>query len=447
MLHFIPRTALIAAIVTFAGCAVPTAQEESDVADDIASPSESPDESTATATDADGEDRGDEQGTTDTSEEGTQDASDGTVGSASETDSTTDTSLSSDSTTDSTTDALINSDTTTDSTTDTSTSSDTETETSGATTTATVTVTEVATSTATGSETNGATDTATGSATGTATNSTTATTTATDTATSTTTATSTGSDSATDTDTATNNDCGPIEFLTTAVDIGENLPAAYEPSGLDYHEARKRLVVVSDEGVVSLMDDAGENVTSWSLSYYDLEGVAVVDDGDLIYLGVENPDSILEFNLNSGRVTREFPLTTWMTGASNAGLEALAFVPDDNSSEGGYFYAGHQGEGTIYVFELPIRSSTSSTAVTFIESFTPIDGRIDLAALDYDAVEDVLYAVYDGANKLTSLTLDGEVLTEIHLPQSAQEGLTRNDACDVFIAQDTGAHIWWYKAP
>lgn len=344
------------------------------------------------------------------------------------------------------------------SSTDTATSTVTDTETDTATTDPLDTSSEISSTDDTGDEaqadapasTSAAAATATGSTTATATSSSTATT---DPATSTASATQTSTSSSTSTavtDTvppAAPVACGSPDFTSTPTDIGQLLPDDFEPSGLDYLSATDELVAVSDEGTVALLTPDGSDLVMWSVSG-DLEGVTVggEDDG-LIYLGDENPDAILEFDLELGRVIRRFDLTSWMQGAANQGLEALAFVPDDATSEGGYFYAGHQGEGRIYIFELPIQSSRSSQTVRYVGAFTPIVGRTNISSLDYDPSSGQLYAVYDGANKLVTLDENNEVIADVFLPQSDQEGFVMTDNCDVFIAQDSAPSIWRYQNP
>ncbi|MBI4411154.1 MAG: esterase-like activity of phytase family protein [Deltaproteobacteria bacterium] len=239
-----------------------------------------------------------------------------------------------------------------------------------------------------------------------------------------------------------------FDLMATSSDIGSNLSAGYEPSGAVWHSRLSKLFVVDDDGVVSSLDADGNNITNWSYSA-DLEGITVADpDSDFVYLGIENPDGIAEFDITTGAVTRTFNLTTWMTGAANSGLEALTFVPDSSSSEGGTFYAGHQGEGKIYVFELPIASSSTSTTVSFVTSFTPISGQTDISGLDYDETNDVLYAIYDAYNDLVAMETDGTILDSWTLPGNDQEGIALNpDECVWFIAEDepTTQDVWRYS--
>jgi len=239
--------------------------------------------------------------------------------------------------------------------------------------------------------------------------------------------------------------CGDVSFTATPTDIGAGLPGAYEPSDNDWHDVLNRLFVVSDEGVLSMMTDAGSSVTSWTVGG-DLEGVTVANAySHLVYIGQEIPNKILEFDVTTGAVTRSFDLSPWMLTADlRYGLEALTFVPDSTNAEGGLFYAGHQGEGIVYVFSLPIVSSTTSTTVTYVRQFTPVSGRTDISGLDYDADNSVIFVEYDANNKVDAVTSAGTLVKEWTLPQLDQEGFARNGACDIFISQDSAKSVWRY---
>ena len=227
---------------------------------------------------------------------------------------------------------------------------------------------------------------------------------------------------------------------------GANVPSSYECSGAVWHTGLGQLFTVDDGGRVSKMNADGTSVETWNLPG-DLEGVCVADPGsDFIYVGVENADSIKEFNITTGLATRTFDLTTWMTGADNSGLEALTFVPDAGNPEGGLFYAGLQADGKIYSFQLPIVSSSSSTTVTPISTITPVAGRTDISGMHYDVDNDVLYAVFDGTDRLRAMQADGTFLVEWELPGNNQEGVTL--ASDhLYIAEDdpAGDHVMDYS--
>ena len=111
----------------------------------------------------------------------------------------------------------------------------------------------------------------------------------------------------------------PSELLpgTSVVD----LPVGYETSGLTWHQGWEKLFIVSDEGILSMMNQDGTELVHWNLGG-DFEAVTVADhESNFIYIGVENPDSVIEFDVSSGQITRTFSLTNWMTGPSNLGLE------------------------------------------------------------------------------------------------------------------------------
>ena len=217
-----------------------------------------------------------------------------------------------------------------------------------------------------------------------------------------------------------------------------NLPSGYETSGLVLHEGFNKLFTVSDGGILSMMNPNETGLVHWSLSG-DFEAITVADhESDFIYIGVENPDSIIEFNVSSGEITRTFSLTNWMTGPSNRGLEALTFVPDISQPEGGYFYAGLQSSGTIYRFELPINSSTDSTTVTFIDTLQVEGNHTDISGLTYDPSSDRILALYDSINRIKVIERNGDLRTQWVAPGSEQEAIFYAQG-ELFIGEDFGS--------
>ena len=237
----------------------------------------------------------------------------------------------------------------------------------------------------------------------------------------------------------------PTEAL-PGTEISSNWPPNFEPSGAVWHTGLERLLVALDNGYVASMDPDGSNLTDWAVGG-DLEGITVADPSSpFVYVGLEHPDSILEMNLNTGQVTRTFDVTAWMTGPSNQGLEALTFVHDPNSPEGGLFYAGLQNDGRIYSFRLPIASSSTSTSVTHLSVITPVGGRTDLSGLHYDDRNEVLYAIFDRSNRLRAMEANGQFLSEWTLAGRDQEGIAM--AGDrLFITEDSGDVVRYEPFP
>lgn len=241
---------------------------------------------------------------------------------------------------------------------------------------------------------------------------------------------------------------GPWPGTLPGVEIGSGLPVGYEPSGAVWHNQLNKLFTVWDNGMVSMMDYDGMNITTWSVSG-DLEGICVADpNSDFIYVGVEGPDDgIKEFNVVTGQVTRFFDLTPWMQSVDpNLGLEALTFVPDTASAELGYFYAGLQQTGTIYIFELPIVSSSTDTTVTFIDSIHT--GLPLISGLDYNIDCGLLYAIWLFLPRLRVMSLDGTIIAVWNLPGDTQEGVALWEGlspgqAQIFVAEDNG-EVWRY---
>lgn len=241
---------------------------------------------------------------------------------------------------------------------------------------------------------------------------------------------------------------GPWPGQLPGTEIGSGLPAGYEPSGAVWHTRLNKLFVVWDNGMVSMMDYDGTNITNWSV-FGDLEGLCIPDPTtDFVYVGLERPDDgIKELNINTGQVTRFFDLTPWMQSVDpNLGLEALTFVADTTHPEGGLFYAGLQENGTIYIFELPIKSSSTDSTVTFVDSMST--GFLGISGLDYDVDSDLLYGLSAYLDSMRVMKKDGTIITEYYLPGDSQEGLALWEGPglgekQVFIAEDNG-EVWRY---
>ena len=223
-----------------------------------------------------------------------------------------------------------------------------------------------------------------------------------------------------------------------------NLPSGYETSGLTWHDGLQKLFAVSDESIISMMNADGTELVNWNV-LGDLEALTVADHTSTkIYIGVEHPDSIFEFDVSTGQVTRTFELTNWMTGADSKGLESLAFVPDASHPEGGLFYAGLQEDGRIYQFSLPIATSSSSTAVNFVQSISIEGGSTDLAGLTYESSSGQLLAIFDSIDQLNVIDRDGQLRSRWTVPGAGQEAVVFIEG-HLYIGDDTLGSITRYS--
>ena len=237
------------------------------------------------------------------------------------------------------------------------------------------------------------------------------------------------------------------EWPDSESEIGGGLPAWYEPSGIVWHDELGVLFLVSDNGYVSRMGFDGSGVTNWYAGGYDLEGITVADfSSTYLYLGVENPDGILEFDVSTGALTgKSWDLTPWMASVNpNSGLEALTFVPDGHhpygtTSSGGLFYAGLQENGKIYIFDA---DRSTSGSVSYVATLTPVSGRTDLSDMQYNTHTRTLYLIYDSSNYIREILTDNTYITEYTLPGVDQEGISfvRTSPSDgvIYMGQDSG---------
>jgi len=215
---------------------------------------------------------------------------------------------------------------------------------------------------------------------------------------------------------------------------GVELPSADEPSGAVWHPRLKKLFTVSDEGYLHMMNSDGSKVETWYVGG-DLEGVTVRDPrSNMIEIGREHPDAILSFDLDAGEVDQEWDLTPWMQGVDNQGLEGL-------TDAGGLFYAAHQENGHVYVFDVSDQG---------VEHVSTLTGSLTggTSGLHYSHVTETLYVLNDNQNSIVELTKEGQYKTGYSVPGNDQEGIAllhqcRDGVASMFIAEDAG-EVWRY---
>jgi hypothetical protein len=221
----------------------------------------------------------------------------------------------------------------------------------------------------------------------------------------------------------------------------------FEASGSVYHPYFDALFVVSDDGKIALLDTSGTVLNCFAFDGNpDFEGLTFTDpDSPVIYAAIEDPDSILVFDplapctgVEPGTANPcvTFDLTgTLQSTDVNQGLEAITFVPVPGHPEGGVFYTGLQEDGRVYIFDVPL-SSGGTEPVTHLDTLTPIPGLADIASLHYERETDLLYMIFDGADRLVLSHLDATPTTCYHLPGNGQEGLAR-ESCDLFVCDNS----------
>ena len=223
-----------------------------------------------------------------------------------------------------------------------------------------------------------------------------------------------------------------------------------EPSGICFHPARNTLFVVSDEGEIMEIEKDGTPVFRIIIPG-DLEGVTVVPESGLLYLIKEGVDVILEFDPDKREVIRSFPLNRAYRGNPeyiekhledyDNGIESIAFVADAKHPEGGTFYIGNQWDPPcVMEIQIPLKSGLGQTSEAHILRVLPLK-LDDPAGLYYDPRTGLLNVVNDADNILVEITLDGKIVREYAFLGNEQEGIARDDAGYLYIAQDTGGIV------
>lgn len=223
-------------------------------------------------------------------------------------------------------------------------------------------------------------------------------------------------------------------------EIGGNLTVGYEPSGIIWHNERQTLFTVWDNGYITELDTDGNIVNDWYYgSFLDIESITIVDDSsNNVYLGVENPDSIIEFDISTGLATgKSWDLTSFMHSVNdNQGLEGLTYTGD------GYFLAGLQETGEVFLFSIDLDNSGVGQ---LLETYTFVEGRVDLSDLFYNYHTNTIYILYDSSNYLTEINgVDFSIINDYYnVPGVDNEGFTMilnypEETTTVFIAHDSG---------
>ncbi len=229
---------------------------------------------------------------------------------------------------------------------------------------------------------------------------------------------------------------------TSTVDISAGAQTAYpglEPSGLAWHSGLNKLLLVGDEGQLLTMNTDGSSVTLYQVGG-DLEDVTVVDPAsNFVYLADEGSATvgarILKYDLSTRTVAQIWDVSGLMPELNGLGMEGLTYAD-------GYFYAGYQYNGKIYVLDL------SGTTAVKVKDFAGLSGSgyTDLSGLHYR--DGYLYALY--SNVMAIIDMNGEVKMTYSVVGTDQEGLALgadgngDGDADMFIAEDSTGKVYDY---
>ena len=262
--------------------------------------------------------------------------------------------------------------------------------------------------------------------------------------------------------------------------------APYEPSGMAWNSVSEKLFTISDGGVLTKMNKGGVVEREWrnikkeppnSGSNADLEALVITNqNSNLIYLGEEDPDSIVEFDWLLGTKTgKAWDLSYWVNTPTNSGLEGAAFVPNSflPSSvpgsvygSGGLFYVGVQraptpggttttDDGLIYVFDIDLSNSGTFTQRGYItlgaNGFTGLT-NYNISDMFFNEDTGTLFILYDdGINLLIEVDPKNNnvVRAYTNVPGEGREGflVRRNETGGsiIYIAHDASTATYITK--
>jgi uncharacterized protein YjiK len=238
----------------------------------------------------------------------------------------------------------------------------------------------------------------------------------------------------------------PNEWVGDIDPIGFN-----EPSGICWHSQRKTLFVAGDEGDICEIKPGGSLVKQKRIrDGADFEGITHDPATGLLYLAVEEAESIVEVDPETFAILREFSIPREFEGktllrAGGEGIEAITFVPDAEHPEGGVFYVANQAftlsdeEDISAVFQVDVPLRTRAGAARITGYFAP--GIIDLSGLHYDPATDHIIVIGDATNLMLEYSRDHRLLHVYALPGDNQEGVTVDPDGFIYIAQDSGGIV------
>ncbi len=196
-----------------------------------------------------------------------------------------------------------------------------------------------------------------------------------------------------------------------------------EASGIAYCANSNTLVVANDEGTFYELSTEGKVLSTHTLGKYDLEGVVCHEDS---YVFAVEDGAVLVVN----RATKESePLKVKgekIKFSKKSGIEGITY-------HNGLYYLSIQAkkkkDAKIIVVKL---GKNYAKIVSSIEH-----GIVDAAGLEYR--DEKIYIVSDKKDKLYIYDLKkGEVTKKIKLDKFAQEGITFDNAKNVYFADDDG---------
>lgn len=231
----------------------------------------------------------------------------------------------------------------------------------------------------------------------------------------------------------------PWPASTSGTQIGSGLTTlnttgnGFEASGLEYLDGYG-YIAIGDDGDLAVLNGSGSVLKYSALNGDDTEDVTTTDTTATdykIYIANEGTNKIEEFLLSTDSNPNTVGVRTgksWTLSdlpiSGGSGFEALAYVPAADApaswgtaQSGGFFLAASQAENIVRVYTF---NRSSSATVSSVATLTLDQSYYDIGALNYNTSTDLLYVVFDGADKLKEYSLAGVEINSYQLPTYLQ---------------------------
>ena len=211
-----------------------------------------------------------------------------------------------------------------------------------------------------------------------------------------------------------------------------------EASGISYSYKSNTLFVVNDEGSIYELNLEGKILREKKIGNYDLEGIAIDDENDLLLLAVEGDDEILVLSKKQFKQKHKISIKREYKGVKvlkkgNDGIEGLALYKNK-------IYASNQSKNlypkddssviVIIDYELKKKKQKIKDIINH--------GFIDIAGLTF--YDDILFMISDKKDLLIQYDIKRKkVIKKEKLSKKyAQEGIAFDKEANLYIADDNG---------
>ncbi len=210
-----------------------------------------------------------------------------------------------------------------------------------------------------------------------------------------------------------------------AIDLAPNIP---EPSGLAFNRKNNTLMVVSDaKSDIFEIDFSGSIKNKIATTSTDLEGVAITQNGDTLYVVEERNQRVVSYAQNGQRLNS---ISVRVATSDNSALEGIAI---DNRRH--LFVLNEKSPRLL--LEFVGSAEVSRKEITAVK---------DLSGICYDESNDGLWIISDESKKIISISKTGILLGEWLVPFDKGEGIAFANG-KMYIVNDDDGKLYVFDVP